>query len=161
MFVILQVDNGGGRHIGDVNPVMYSNGLHFNFITQPIYLWAICIVKMSVGLALLRIASEKKFKVAIYSVMGFMLVYTFGCFLVNFCIEASYLSNLLTHLDHYSPMQEPSRSLESSCTTPMLDQRDTASSILHECHLEYPDRLYIRRGHSRSHALELANQHAN
>jgi len=58
-------------------------GMQYNFASQPVYLWAICIVKISVGFSLLRIASQKSYRLAISSIMGFMLFYTFGCFLVS------------------------------------------------------------------------------
>jgi len=82
-FIIMEVQNGGGRHIGDVDQDTYIKGMHYNFVTQPVYLWAICIVKLAVGLSLLRIAVEKKYRIAIYCVMGLMLFYTFGCFTVS------------------------------------------------------------------------------
>lgn len=86
VLVILEVKNGGGQHISDVPPTTYIHGMLFNFATQPTYLWAICIVKMSVGFALLRIAVDRAWRITIQSIMGFMLFYTFGCFLVSFII---------------------------------------------------------------------------
>ena len=80
--VIGQVIYGGGRHIGDVDPAIFMTGMKLNFITQPMYLFNICIVKLSVGASLLRIASTKFYKTLILSVMGFMAFYTTGCFFV-------------------------------------------------------------------------------
>lgn len=57
--------------------------MHYNFATQPLYLWAICIVKLAIGFSLLRIAVERKYRIVIYCVMGLMLSYTFGCFMVR------------------------------------------------------------------------------
>jgi hypothetical protein len=45
-------------------------GLKLNFITQPIYLWAPYLVKMSIGLFLLRIAVTRGFRQAIMAIMG-------------------------------------------------------------------------------------------
>ncbi|KAJ9419488.1 hypothetical protein FOXG_16067 [Fusarium oxysporum f. sp. lycopersici 4287] len=75
-----QLANGAGRHIGDVDPDIYMKGMKLNFISQPIYLIAICVVKLSVGCALLRIASTKFYRWLILSIMGFMAFYTIGCF---------------------------------------------------------------------------------
>ncbi|KAB5578896.1 hypothetical protein GE09DRAFT_563600 [Coniochaeta sp. 2T2.1] len=78
--VIAQISHGGGRHIGDVDPAIFMTGMKLNFITQPMYLINICVVKLSVGSSLLRIASTKFYKTLILSVMGFMAFYTIGCF---------------------------------------------------------------------------------
>lgn len=75
-----QVAHGAGRHVGDVDPAIYMIGMKLNFISQPIFLVAICIVKLSVGSSLLRIASTKFYRVLILSVMCFMAFYTVGCF---------------------------------------------------------------------------------
>jgi hypothetical protein len=75
--------HGAGRHVGDVDPIVYMIGMKLNFISQPIYLLAICIVKLSVGSSLLRIASTKFYRVLILSIMVFMAVYTIICFFVS------------------------------------------------------------------------------
>lgn len=81
--IIGQVLHGGGQHIGDVDPKVYSIGMKLNFISQPIYLWAICVVKLSIGCSLLRIASTKFWRVLILSIQCFMGLYTLGCFFVR------------------------------------------------------------------------------
>ncbi|KAF7560805.1 hypothetical protein G7046_g3346 [Stylonectria norvegica] len=78
--IIVQASHGAGRHIGDVDPDVYMIGMKLNFISQPIYLIAICVVKLAVGSSLLRIASTKFYKYLILSIMGFMAFYTIGCF---------------------------------------------------------------------------------
>jgi hypothetical protein len=80
---VVQANNGAGRHRGDVQPDKYQYGLFINFINQPIYLFAICFVKLAVGAALMRIANEKVYKRLIMGVMGFMLFYTIACFFVR------------------------------------------------------------------------------
>lgn len=81
--IILQVLHGAGEHIGDVDPAVYATGMKLNFISQPMYLWAICIVKLSIGFSLIRIAATKFWNVFIKSVMVFMAIYTLGCFFVS------------------------------------------------------------------------------
>lgn len=81
--IIVQVAHGAGRHIGDVDPDVYMVGMMVNFISQPIFLFAICVVKLAVGSSLLRIASTKMYRVIILSIMGFMVFYTVGCFFVS------------------------------------------------------------------------------
>ena len=78
-----QLSHGAGQHIGDVDPDIYMVGMKLNFISQPIFLIAICVVKLSVGCALLRIASTKFYRWLILSIMGFMTFYTIGCFFVS------------------------------------------------------------------------------
>ena len=81
--VIAQVHHGAGRHRGDIDPDVFVTGLMLNFITQPLYLWVICIVKLAVGFSLLRIATEKFYRILIISIMTFMGLYTLACFLVS------------------------------------------------------------------------------
>ncbi|KAJ4263102.1 hypothetical protein NW762_006720 [Fusarium torreyae] len=88
-----QLSHGAGRHIGDVDPDVYMIGMKLNFISQPIFLIAICVVKLSVGCALLRIASTKFYRWLILSIMGFMAFYTIGCFftLIFQCSDIRFL----------------------------------------------------------------------
>ncbi|CAM1510056.1 Fc.00g003910.m01.CDS01 [Cosmosporella sp. VM-42] len=78
--IVAQVSHGAGRHLGDVDPLVYQTGMKLNFVSQPIFLIAICVVKLAVGSSLLRIASTKFYKYLIVSIMGFMAFYTIGCF---------------------------------------------------------------------------------
>jgi len=81
--IIPSVYWGAGRHNGDLAPDVRMMGLKLNFISQPIFLIAICIVKLSVGASLYRIASTKIYKNIILGIMGFMAFYTTGCFFVG------------------------------------------------------------------------------
>lgn len=65
-----------------ISPEQFKLGFKLNFITQPIYLFAICVVKMSVGFFLLRIATTPFYRRTIQSIMVFMAVYTTVCFFV-------------------------------------------------------------------------------
>ncbi|KAK0621023.1 hypothetical protein B0T14DRAFT_432492 [Immersiella caudata] len=71
---------GAGRHMGDIPLEHLPTGLKLNFISQPIYLIAICVTKLAVGATLLRIASTKFYRHLILGIMGFMSFYTIGCF---------------------------------------------------------------------------------
>ncbi|KAK1826993.1 hypothetical protein QBC39DRAFT_437530 [Podospora conica] len=75
------VVNGAGRHMGDVPLENLGAGLKLNFISQAIYLVAICIVKLAVGAMLLRIASFPIYKVITKSLMGFQAVWSTMCLL--------------------------------------------------------------------------------
>ncbi|KAL6171274.1 hypothetical protein ACJQWK_04212 [Exserohilum turcicum] len=79
--VIPQVHYGAGRHIEHIAPKSFQQAMKLNFISQPIYLLAICFVKISVGFFLLRIAVRPFFRRLIIGIMVFMGVYTFGCLL--------------------------------------------------------------------------------
>ncbi|KAM0385824.1 hypothetical protein ACHAPY_000370 [Fusarium culmorum] len=82
--IIASVVYGAGKHIGDVEPDVFQKGMKLNFISQPIFLIAICVVKLSVGFALLRIASTKFYRWLICGIMIFMSIYTIGCFFVRY-----------------------------------------------------------------------------
>jgi len=83
-FIVASTSYGAGRHLGDIPLENISMGMKLNFITQPIFLLAICIVKLAVGSTLLRIATEKIYKRIIIGIMSFMAFYTIGCFFVRF-----------------------------------------------------------------------------
>ncbi|PSN70207.1 hypothetical protein BS50DRAFT_308404 [Corynespora cassiicola Philippines] len=80
IIIIPQVYYGAGRHIDQIPLDDIHLALKLNFITQPIYLFAICIIKLSIGLFLLRIATETTYRRMIIGIMIFMGVYTVGCF---------------------------------------------------------------------------------
>jgi len=77
------VVNGAGRHLGDVPPQNLRTGLKLNFISQAIYLIAICAIKLTVGAMLLRIASIPFYKHLIKSLMVFMALWTTMCVMVR------------------------------------------------------------------------------
>ncbi|CZR50150.1 related to integral membrane protein [Phialocephala subalpina] len=79
--IIPEVLNGAGRHIVYLDPVKATTGLKLNFATQPIYLWAITIVKVSIALFLQRIAPNKIYKRWLWGIIVFLIAYTFACFL--------------------------------------------------------------------------------
>ena len=54
--VIPQVHYGAGKHIDYIDDHDFVAGLRLNLISQPVFLFAICFVKISVGFFLLRIA---------------------------------------------------------------------------------------------------------
>lgn len=84
--VVVQANNGAGKHRGDVPPDVYQFGMHVNFASQPIYLYAVCLVKIAVGAALIRIAVVKFYRYLILGIMGFMLFYTVGCMFVSIAV---------------------------------------------------------------------------
>lgn len=68
--IIPQVHYGAGRHIEYIDPKDFSQAMKLNFISQPIYLFAICFVKISVGFFLLRIAVRPFFRRLITGIMS-------------------------------------------------------------------------------------------
>ena len=99
--LIPEVYYGAGKHIDQISPKDFQNAFKLNFVTQPIYLIAICLVKESIGFFLLRIAITPFYRRAIISIMSlfvraeathhrcadndsvFMGVYTVACFFVS------------------------------------------------------------------------------
>jgi hypothetical protein len=95
--IIPQVYYGAGRHIEYIEIPDFQTSFKLNFVTQPLYLFAICLTKISVGFFLLRIAVQPFYRRLIISIMGksqldsyvmmsllsnigFMSFYTIGCF---------------------------------------------------------------------------------
>ncbi|OJZ92186.1 hypothetical protein ASPFODRAFT_251851 [Aspergillus luchuensis CBS 106.47] len=78
--IIPEVMYGAGRHTVYVENTA-SIATHLNFATQGIYMWAIGLVKISIGLFLLRFAPRRGYKIFIWVVMVVMLLYTIICFL--------------------------------------------------------------------------------
>ncbi|KAH8666467.1 hypothetical protein BX600DRAFT_274213 [Xylariales sp. PMI_506] len=76
-----EVVYGAGRHKEFLDPPTNMMGLKLNFISQPIYLWAIPLVKVSVGLFLMRIAPNKAYRRMLQGTMTVLMLYTFVCFL--------------------------------------------------------------------------------
>ncbi|KAI0377228.1 hypothetical protein F5Y04DRAFT_190433 [Hypomontagnella monticulosa] len=79
--VIAEVQYGAGRHAAYLDPEVNKLGLKLNFISQPIYLWAIPLVKVSVGFFLMRISPTIYYTRIIQGVMVFLMIYTFVCFM--------------------------------------------------------------------------------
>ncbi|KAF4983407.1 hypothetical protein FZEAL_1136 [Fusarium zealandicum] len=79
ILIYVQVAYGVGKHAGDIDWETYMVGKKLNFLSQPIFLIAICVVKLSVGCALMRIASTKFYRRLILGIMIFMAVYTISC----------------------------------------------------------------------------------
>ncbi|OAL07692.1 hypothetical protein IQ06DRAFT_342404 [Phaeosphaeriaceae sp. SRC1lsM3a] len=78
--IIPQVYYGAGRHIEYIELPDFQTSFKLNFITQPLYLFAICLAKISVGFFLLRIAVQPFYRRLIIGIMAFMSFYTIGCF---------------------------------------------------------------------------------
>ncbi|KAJ4983126.1 integral membrane family protein [Stagonosporopsis vannaccii] len=96
IIIIPEVHYGAGRHVQYIDPADFAIGYKLNFITQPIYLFAICLVKISVGFFLLRIAVHSAYRRLIIGIMLFMGIYTIGCF---FTIVLQ-CTNLAVQWDH-------------------------------------------------------------
>lgn len=79
--IIPEVAHGAGQHIAYLEPGKSMIGLKLNFATQPIYLWAITLVKVSIALFLLRIAPRKFYTKFLWAVIAFLIVYTTACFM--------------------------------------------------------------------------------
>jgi hypothetical protein len=67
--IVPEVKYGAGRHTAYVEHTA-SIAMHLNFATQGIYLWAIGLVKVSIGLFLLRFAPQRGYKIFIWIVIS-------------------------------------------------------------------------------------------
>lgn len=67
--IVPEVKYGAGRHMVYVQETAVT-AMRLNFATQGIYMWGIGLVKISIGLFLLRFASRKGYKIFIWIVIG-------------------------------------------------------------------------------------------
>lgn len=67
--IVPEVKYGAGRHMVYVMDTL-KTAMHLNFATQAIYLWVIGLVKISIGLMLIRFAPRKGYKLFIQIVIG-------------------------------------------------------------------------------------------
>ena len=67
--IVPEVIFGAGRHMIYVQETSIK-AMHLNYATQGIYMWAIGLVKVSIGLFLLRFAPRKGYKVFIWTVIS-------------------------------------------------------------------------------------------
>ncbi|KAI9754809.1 MAG: 3-isopropylmalate dehydrogenase [Chaenotheca gracillima] len=83
--VVVAVSHGSGRHAIYVDPSDLSEGLKFNFITQPLYLWGTTAVRVSISLFLLRVfpKSLTKFRRLLWAITGFLMLYATSSFLAS------------------------------------------------------------------------------
>lgn len=81
--VVIEACNGGGRHIGDVPSEIYMVGMKMNVIAQPICVFAVAIVKLSIGMALLRIAGHTSWRYLIITIMTIMGSWAFSSIFVS------------------------------------------------------------------------------
>lgn len=78
--VIAEADYGAGRHAAYLEPARESYGLKLNFVSQLIYLIGVVLVKMSIGVFLLRLTPSTFFRRFIWGMQIFMGLYTLAAF---------------------------------------------------------------------------------
>ena len=78
-------------------------GMKLNFISQGMLQWGVCLVKVSVGCALLRIATQKRWRFPIIGITIFMVIYTAGCFTVSIVYHSKDFE--LTLVDPFHPVR--------------------------------------------------------
>lgn len=77
--IVPEVHYGAGRHAEYIVPASnVVTGLHFNFVTQPLCLIALCFTKLSVGVLLLRLTPSKRHRLCIWGVMVFTVLSAIG-----------------------------------------------------------------------------------
>lgn len=79
-FIILQVQNGGGHHAADLSPHQRMMSQKYQYVAQPMFLWTICFIKLSIATFLLRISPPQGYRRAILGVAIVLGIYTFACF---------------------------------------------------------------------------------
>ncbi|KAI8298358.1 hypothetical protein K4K59_002868 [Colletotrichum sp. SAR11_240] len=79
MVILPEVEHGGGRHIQYIEPKEnVVIGLHYNFVTQPLCLIALCLAKVSVGLFLLRVSPSTRMRATVAAVIKISFLPNYG-----------------------------------------------------------------------------------
>lgn len=94
MFIIPEVRLGAGRHAAYIDPP--SNivaGLRMNFVTQPMFIIAVTLIKISIGFYLLRLAISHTYSVIIKVNMAvvFALCVGYTCKCLLCCCDVSFI----------------------------------------------------------------------
>ena len=75
MVIIPQVAFGAGRHVQYIKPSSnITKGLLLNFVTQPLYLLALCLTKLSVGALLLSLEPFPIYRRIFQGLIAFVVV---------------------------------------------------------------------------------------
>ncbi|KAN0117815.1 hypothetical protein V8E51_003792 [Hyaloscypha variabilis] len=74
--VVPQAYYGAGRHAYYIPPAKESQGLYINFISQPFFLVGVMLVKVSIGLFLLRLTPSQFYHRFIWCMQAFMVIYS-------------------------------------------------------------------------------------
>jgi hypothetical protein len=93
----VQVDHGNGRHQWYLEPQEYIVSNMFGWYAQLLLFLAVCMLKISICLLLLRIKDERKLRYMIYGMMGGLVLTNGGVIviLLSECrpVEAYWLGN--------------------------------------------------------------------
>ncbi|KAK6580864.1 hypothetical protein PZA11_006352 [Diplocarpon coronariae] len=88
VLVMLQVNNGAGRHAAYIEPQVMKRGLRYNFASQPLTIVACTMPKVSVALFLLPIATRKIYRHFLWGLLAFMFVYT-SVAVITTCLQCT------------------------------------------------------------------------
>jgi len=73
---VAEVHYGGGQHAVYLDKDVLRTGLKLNLVTQPVYVWAIASVKISICFFLLRIAPGKFYRYTLWGIIIYLVTYT-------------------------------------------------------------------------------------
>lgn len=93
--IVAEAHYGAGRYVDDIPLAVYSEGMKKNVISGPMYVMAVATGKVSVGLALLRIAGHTAYR---YLVMTVMVIMGSWAFLSIFVSRATTCRNLVMRI---------------------------------------------------------------
>lgn len=105
VLIILQVQLGAGQHVDAIDHEDNIKGLQLNFVTQPLCLVGLVLVKISIGLLLLRLTTSKNFMRFIWGT----IIFTFLAF----------LGNLRLSIRHFDVTSRTYADSDSDCHVPM------------------------------------------
>lgn len=118
VLIILQVQDGAGQHVDTIEHDDNITGLRLNFVTQPLCLIALAVVKVSIGILLTRLTTSSNFKRFIWGT----IIFTILAFVGNF--RRFYLNDvrppmLIKFSDRHATMSAPGISLGHLCQRPV------------------------------------------
>lgn len=77
----LRCDNGIGRHliVALMQPVKFARISKIVFVQALLFMVGVSVVKISIGLQLLRLSTQKLYARIVYGVLGFIILMTIAC----------------------------------------------------------------------------------
>lgn len=117
VLIMLQVQYGAGQHVDTIEHDDNITGLRLNFVTQPLCLIALAVVKVSIGILLSRLTTSSNSK----RLWG-TIIFTILAFVGNF--RRFYLNDvrppmLIKFSDRHATMSAPGIGLGHLCQRPV------------------------------------------
>lgn len=159
-FVIAEICYGGGRHVEELGPEVYTAGLKMNTLSTPMYVVAISVVKISVGCTLMRLAGHTRWRYLIMPIMITMWLWAFSSIFVSQPHRheesaAVWAERLMSsqRSGHCVSMRSPEQAVGHQSGRNVLVAAGDTGHQLRGRNPEHHDRLHLRHCHSGAFVL--------